>query len=302
MRRPKHSPSSPLAPRRLAGLDRMAVDLGEASVWVLLLSLWWIHDTSMKYAFRLPKELVAQPLVLASLFFLSWRFASLPSLEPRRWWRLPVVRAVVPVLLVATAGLFTSAHPQHVAGALVSLWIGAAAWVGWNQGLPEPRLRRLVDATVLPASALALVGVLQFHGLYRPFDFAGETEGQRLGITSFAGSAGDLALFLVLPVLVAQVGLRSARGGRRWLWGSALLVCLWALAVTQTLSALVAVVLASAVLWWPLLPRRRALVGLAVAAAVAVGATAAVPPLRERVVDKVKELRRGDFNSVLTPA
>lgn len=301
MRRVKHPPSAHRSSSRFAAaFDRVGLDLGEACVWVLLLALWWVHDVSMKDAFRLPKQLVAQPLALASLFFLSWRLAAAPSLDPRRLARLPVLRAVVPMLLVASAGLLTSAHPHHVAEGLISLWIGAAAWVGWNQGLPSHRLGRLVDATVLPATALALVGVLQFHGLYRPFDFAGETEGQRLGVTSFAGSAGDLAMFLVLPVLVAQVRLRTARGRRRVLWGAALLVCLWALVVSQTLSALMAVVLASALLWWPLLPRRRALAALALSVLVATVALAVVPPLRERVASKVKELGRGDVNSMLT--
>jgi O-antigen ligase len=274
--------------------------LGEVCVWALVLGLWWVHDPSMKDAFRLPKLLVAQPLVLLSLCFLSWRLWTQPRVGLRDLTALPVLRALVPLLLLATLGLATTGHRAVVGEALVSLWIGAAALVGWNLGLPLSRRRRLVRALILPATALAAVGVLQFHGWYRPFDFAGETEGLRLGVTSFAGSAGDLALFLVLPCLVAQERLHGSRGLRRWLWGTGLGICLWSLAVTQTLSALAALAVGTAVLWGLLLPRRRALLAAGAAALAALLLVLAVTPLRERVADKGKELARGEINALLT--
>lgn len=294
-------PTASTSPRRRsASIPRWGETLGEVCIWALILGLWWVHDPSMKDAFRLPKLLVAQPLVLLSLCFLSWRLWDRLQIDGKRLATLPVVRALVPLLLLASLTLATSGHRAIVGEALVSLWIGAAALVGWNLGLPLERRRRLVRALMLPAAALAAVGVLQFHGWYRPFDFAGETEGLRLGVTSFAGSAGDLALFLVLPCLIAQERLYGSRGYRRWLWAAGLFICLWALAVTQTLSALAALAVGTVVLWALLLPRRRALMAAGAAALAALLLVLAVTPLRERVADKGKELARGEINALLT--
>lgn len=290
------------APKRAVrgdGAAALGETLAELTLWLLVLSLWWVHDAAMKDAFRLPKLLVAQPLALISLFFLSWRLWASPAAFAGLW-RRTVPRAVVPLVVVASLGLLTTAHPLPVADALASLWIGAAALAGWNLGLGAERRERLTAGLILPAVALAAVGLLQYYGLYRPFDFAGETETLRLGVTSFAGSAGDLAMFLVLPCLVAQQRSIASRGLRRALWGGGLLLCLWALAVTQTLSALIALVLASVVLWLRLLPRRRVLAALAATGLAVVVLVLALSPLRERVAAKGKELARGDVNALLT--
>jgi O-antigen ligase len=270
---------------------------------------WWLAAASLVLApfvilpgafdsFRLPQRVVAEWLALASLVPLAAGVARVQ----RPWARLashPAALALAPLLVVATLSLATTAHPVHVRDALADLWIGAAALVGWSLGLAAPRLRRLVDLLVVPATAMAVLAVLQRHDLWRPLGFRGVRYGDRLEVTSLAGNPADLGVYLVLPCLVAQA--RLAAGGRlRWAWALAGACCLYALASTETISAVLAVLAGSALFWLRVTPRRRLLV-LATAAIVAVTAVvAAAGPLRARVVTKVGELREGRVDDLLT--
>ncbi len=231
-------------------------------------------------AFRLPQRMVGEWLALASLLALAiggrrWSFAAL--------LRSTALVAALPLLLVAAASLTTTTHRAHVADALVDLAIGVAVLVGWSVALEPATLRRLLDATLVPAAALAGIGILQLHQLWQPFGIAGSLPGERLTVTSLAGNPGDLAAFLVLPTLVAQAGLPGSRGWGRWWRLIVLALCLYALAGTQTLTSLVAIAGGSLVLWAALLPRRRVLAAAAATAVVVVLLVAGVRPLRERV-------------------
>jgi O-antigen ligase len=81
---------------------------------------------------------------------------------------------------------------------------------------------------------------------------------------------------------------------------AALGVCLYALAVSQTLAALAALGLASLFLWVSRLPRRQAALLFGGGAALALVLVLAVAPLRTRVVAKVNQAVQGDWNGVLT--
>ncbi|MFL6290294.1 MAG: O-antigen ligase family protein [Thermoanaerobaculia bacterium] len=272
-----------------------ASTLGEVFVWALLIVSPFLIVAG-KESFRLPKLLVGEWLGLASVLCLAW---NLRAAGLRNAWRLPAVRAVVPALLVATVGIWTTAHPLQVREALFDLWIGAACLVGWSAGLERERLERLLRGLIWPAAALALVGILQFHHLWEPLRLAGIQYDPRLGITSFAGNPGDLSSYLVLPSLVAIRTLFQPRRGR-WLTGVALALCVYGLALTQTLASLAAVIAGAVVLALLELPRRKVLAGLAAAAVVAAVLVLAVAPLRVRVAGKLRGLAQGDLNEVLT--
>lgn len=281
-------------------MARVGAVLAEGAVWALLLLVWWHHDSGAKDAFRLPKLVLAQTLALASLFFLTWRLQVVERVSWKALWRLPALRASIPMVSIAGLSLAATNFPRHGWAAWTSLAIAAAALIGWSAGFSPTVLNRLLGGLLLPALGLSVVGILQFHGLFRPFDFTGDVESQRLGVTSYAGSAGDLSVMLVLPCLIAQHRLLTRKGPERLFWGLGLVVCLYALAATQTLTSGLALVVASLLLWLWVLPLRRA---AAVAALVIVAAgllVATVPPLRERVADKARQLSRGSMNSVLT--
>ena len=288
---------SPDLPRRIS---RGGEILAEATVWALLLLVWWHHDSGAKDAFRLPKLILAQTLALVSLFFLAWRLQKVRRWDPRSSLGLPALRATVPLVAVAALSLLTSDFPLHGLEAWISLAIASAALVGWSVGFSSAALTRLLGGILLPGVGLSVVGILQFHDLYRPFDFTGEVEAQRLGVTSYAGSAGDLSVMLVLPCLVAQHRLLTGRGPERALWGGGLLICLYALAVTQTLTSVVALIVCSLFFWLWVLPLRRAVAVGALVSLAAALLVAGVAPLRERVVNKGRQLSRGSLNSVLT--
>ena len=169
-------------------------------------------------------------------------------------------------------------------------------------GLPCERLESLLRGLLGPASALALIGILQFHDLLQPLRIYGVAYDPRLALTSTAGNPGDLGAYLVLPCLIAQWLLARGTSGVRARWGTvaALGVCLYALLLTRTLAALAALALASLILWGLRLPRRRAVRLRAGGAALAAVLVLAVPPLRERVFEKVAQARQGQLNAVLT--
>ncbi len=297
----------PAAPRSSSRKDPLDLRLGTFFLWLLVLVPPFLFAAMVKESFRQPKLLASEWFALASLAALAWGLQRVEEVWLADVWRLPAVRIVLPVLAVATAGLATTAHPLHVREALIDLWIGAAALVGWIAALSRRDVARLLGGMLWPATFLALIGILQFHGLWQPLDLVGIAPGTRLAITSLAGNPGDLGAYLVLPVLLAQERLlQRLRSGESWgrpaVWGTAaaLVVCLYALLLTQTLAAVAAVTVGSLVLWGALLPRRRSLIALGAGTAVAVLLVAAVPPLRQRVVDKARQAIEGDWNDVLT--
>jgi O-antigen ligase len=256
-----------------------------------------------KEAFRLPKLLVSEWLALASLVPLAW----LLGRSTPKWgelWKRGAVRSLVPFALVATAGIWTTAHPAQCREGLIDLWIGVACVGVWSLAVPAPRLERLLSALLWPAGVLAFFGILQYHGIWRPLLFANSFD-PRLAVTSTAGNPGDLAAYLVLPCLVAQ-RLVAQRWGRPRSQGSstgpliALILCGYAILITQTLAAIAALILASVLLWAMAMPWRRAARVLGVGAAAALLLVLAVGPLRTRIGTRFAKAASGQWNNVLT--
>lgn len=293
-----------MKPSRRPPLD---LRLGAFFLWLLVLVPPLVWAPVAKESFRQPKLLAAEWLALASLACLAWGLRRVERVSLADLWRLPAARIVLPLLAVATAGLAFTRHPLHVREALIDLWIGAAALVAWSAALPSLRLRRLLSGLLWPAFLLALVGIGQYYGVWQPLHFATLKAGSRLAITSYAGNPGDLAAFLVLPCLVAQDFLRRRRQAGE-AWGSsgtvgtalALAVAVYALALTQTFAAIAALLAGSLLLWGAGLPRRRTAALLAAGAVALAVLAAAVPPLRQRVVEKARHVSQGDWNAVLT--
>jgi O-antigen ligase len=287
--------------------DRPSLDLrlGIFFLWLLVLVPPLVWAPVAKESFRQPKLLVAEWLALASLAAFAWGLRRVERVGLADLWRPAASRIVLPILGVATLGLAFTPHPLQVREALIDLWIGAAALVGWSAALPASRLERLLRGLLWPAFLLALLGIAQFHGIWQPLELATLPAGSRLAVTSLAGNPGDLGAFLVLPCLLAQDLLRRRAGegwGRPGAWGTALAlaVLVYALLLTQTLAAVAALLAGSLVLWTIRMPGRRAVLLLA-AGAVACGlAIAAVAPLRLRVLEKAQEMAHGNWSSVVS--
>ncbi len=257
--------------------------LGMLMLWLLVLVAPLLISPTAKEAFRLIKSMASGWLALASLFFFAWEVRKAGTIRWADLWRRPAVRIVLPVLALATASFATSAHPLHVCEGLADLWIGAAALAGWSLALEPRRLERLLLGLLVPASLLAVLGILQFHGIFQPLKFSGAGYDPRLAVTSLAGNPGDLGVYLVLPCLIAQWTLFRRRGWSRFLAAASLCLCLYAMAITQTLAALAALAVGSTLLWALLLPRRQALLLFGGGAALALVLALAVAPLRARI-------------------
>lgn len=274
--------------------------LALAILYLLFLLVPLVVSPTAKDSFRLPKLLASEILALASLFLLSLGLRSVERVDLRAWLRHPAVLAGAPLVLVALSTLWTSQHPYHVRAGVTSLMIGFASLMGWSLGLSGREKRRLLEATIYPGTLLAVLAILQFHGLYNPLEFEGHLT-SRLGLTSLAGGTFDLSAYLLIPVLAAQLRLRGSRAARgRWLWGVGGGLCLYALAVTRTMTSLLALLVASFVLWSLLLGFRRSVLALALVAVVGGGAVLSVEPLRVRLFRKANDLAAGNVNRFLS--
>ena len=250
--------------------------------------------------FRLPKLLLSELLVLLTLAGLSLRLRGVEVVSWREVLRQPVVLAVGPLVLVAALSFAVGEHRHHGAQALTSLAIGAAALVGWCLGLRAGERQRVFQCLLVPASLLSLVAVLQYHDLAEIFRFQDPLK-ERIGVTSLAGGAFDLSAYLLLPALIAQRGLALAAGPRgRVIYGLLLALFLYAIAITQTLSVLAALLLGSLVLWAFLVPRRKLFAAMGIALTIGALLVATIGPLRQRMTSKLGDLQRADLNRVLT--
>lgn len=297
---PKPKKAVPAAAPAKAPFD---LRLGMFFLWLLLFVPPFIFYPIAKESFRYPKLLVSEWLGLASVTALAWGLSRVERVRLADLWQSKAVRAVLPMLVVATAGLAFTRHPLHAREGLFDLWIGAACLVVWSLALPNPRLERLLAGLLVPATVLAVIGIFQFTGIWQPLSFLGIEAGSRLAMTSTAGNPGDLGAYLVLPGLLAQWLLaRDLRKGERPRLAvvTALLVCAAALVLTQTLAALAAFAAGTLLFWGLALPGRRALLAGAGLAAAVLVLVLAVAPLRERVVAKTRQALAGDWNAVLT--
>jgi len=285
------------APEHRAPWDARAAFLCIAG---LLLTVPFVCVPTAAENFRAPKLWASDLWGLASLVFLAVALRRVERLTLADVWRSPALRLALPLLALALLSRFTTAYPLGVARASAELAIGGACLVGWSTGLRQMERDRLLALLAWPAVLLSILAVLQVTHLYRPFDLPAAAEASRLGVVSLAGNPCDLAMYLVLPGLLLQASLLESRGGRRLWVGAVLGLTIAGLAATQTFTALAALTAGSALFWLQRLPRRRALIAMAVAVGLALAVVFAVPPLRERTFSKARALKDGDLGEVLT--
>ena len=266
---------------------------------LLLLLPALTFSSGARETFRLPKLLVSELLALVTWLYLATRLWKVQTVDWRALWRHPALHVMGPLLLVASLTWLTSDHRHHVGQGLLSLWIGGLSVVFWSLGWRGRELARTLQLLVVPGVALSLLGLMQHYGVVELFQFR-DTLQDRIAMTSLAGGAFDLAAYLVLPALASQLALRqSTANWQRLAWALSLALFVYVIAVTRTLSAIAGLLIASAVLWARLLPKRHLWrVALALGCAL-VAALLVIAPLRLRVIQKVNQLQKGKVNQVL---
>lgn len=285
---------------RARGSHDTSATPAEARAGALVLLLLWavalVLDPAGREAFRLPKAWAGALLALGSLLPLAWSGAWPRS---QGLLRSRAALVVLPFLAAMALSALASRHPAHVLRSLPLVAIPAVALWAWADGLSASRLHRLLAATAWPALALALVGISQFHDWFQPFAFV-EPLRRRLEVTSLAGNVGDFAAAMVLPALLLQARLARREGRRTAAPYLALGVLVYALAVSQTLAALAALALGSALFWALHLSRRQLARAAAVLAVAAALALVAIAPLRSRASEKLASIAAGEWNDLLT--
>ncbi|HEV7670695.1 MAG TPA: O-antigen ligase family protein [Thermoanaerobaculia bacterium] len=269
------------------------------AMWALIYTVPLLVVPGLHEAFRAPKLLIGELLALASLLGLATVLKG-REIDWKAIARRPEVAASIPLLLLAVASLATTAHPLHVRDAVASLGVGTACLIGWTGGFDRAQKERFLIGSLVPAGLLSLLAVLQFHQIWEPLRFAGIGGDSRLGVTALAGNPGDLGAFLVLPCLIGAWCLPRLSGKRRIGAAAAVVLCLYALVVTQTLAALAAFAAGALVFALVALPRRRVFTGLAAVLILGGLALVFVAPLRSRVANKVQSISAGDWNALLT--
>lgn len=250
---------------------------------VLVVPLLW--TTALTETFRAPKALAAAALwaVLAAAFLAratnqAWRDS---------WWL-----AWAGVLAGGVVSALFSGRPLHVFLAWLTLPLVALGWGACRQ-LPEHRQRRLLGALPTAGVVQAVLTILFLFPAWRPRSFVLLEElGQlhdRFAWIGTMGNPGDVAVFLVLPTLLAAQ--RALVSRRRWVWWGATLLQGGVIVGTRTLTALLALAAGAALLAWRQLPGRRRLPVFA-GAAMAVLALVLATPLRERIAVNIREVRQ----------
>ena len=297
VRRERRTPE--LSPKK----TRFGFDPTQLGVWLLILVPPFVFRTDSTDNFRLPKLLYTETLAALALAFLAFRLAKIDRIElaalGQRLRREPVLWAVLPLLLIAGLGALVAEHPERTTGAYASLGVACAFLVGLTLALAPRERESLLRLLCWPAAAIAVLGILQFHGLVQPFGFAQELT-ERLLLTSLAGGAFDLSAYLVLPAFFAlrQLATADARRGRL-IWGLLAALFVYGIAISQTLTVLLGFVAGSAILgFYCLRPYFwRIFGGLA---ATVVLLVLLVAPLRGRFEHARQAIADQDYNQLLS--
>jgi len=253
---------------------------------VLVLAVPLVWHSGMEDMFRTPKTELALAAwgVLAAVFAVSNRGC---AAWRERWWA-----AWGGVLAGAGLSALASGQPARVLAAMLPVALAALGWGAIRQ-LPEPRRRTLERAIIWAAVLEATAALLFLRSEWRPesFGLLPNLTG-RYALIGTLGNPADVAVFLVLPALLAGRYAFSARK-QRWLPAAAALLLASVIVATRTFTAVVALALGAAVLAWRALPRARRVPALAALACVSVVLVLATP-LRQHVSDTAAALHSGN--------
>lgn len=278
MSRTRQTPASESpAARVLAALSFLA-----AVALVLVVPL--VFDSKALDIFRGPKRELALAAwsVLAAVFTManlggaSWR---------DRWW--PAWGGVI------AGGTFSAIACPAPARAFANLLPVVLAALGWGalRQLSEKHRRSLVRLVVWAGAVEACLVLLFLAPSWRPQAFSLLFLRGRYAWIGTFGNPGEVATFLVLPILVAAQHALEKRH-RRPVWACAAVLMAGVLFGTGTLSGVLALAAgALALAWRRVKPTRRLPVVAAVLAAAVVVFVAT--PLARRVTSAAREARGG---------
>lgn len=257
-----------------------------AVVLILVVPLVW--SFAGDEVFRGPKRLLAMAcwVVLAAVF--AARGLS------RTAWRDPWWLAWSGVLAGALLSAPLSGQPLRVVAATGPLIVVACGWSALRF-LTAAQRQRLEGLVVTVGVIEAILAAVFTVSRWRPegFELFRYLEGRYAWIGTL-GNPADVALFLLLPCLLATARALSSPG-RRLRWALAASGMAAVIAGTRTLSVVGALAVGLAVLIWRLVPRRSRLSVLAGAAVLAVVVVVA-SPLGGRIIEVSQQVQRDGWD------
>ena len=279
--RSKEQPSS----RRRAVLQRTAgwTALG----LILVIPLLW--DVTAFEVFRGPKREAA----LVGWTFLAVLFLSANLFNRSCWdrWWAPWAGLLTGGVVSAVVG----SNPAHSFLSLVPVALAALGWGAIRQ-LSAAWRERLAGTVVISGVIQAVLALLFLSPATHPpsWRHLEELSGRFFWLGTM-GNPGDVAVFLVLPTILAASLALATRPIRWWPAAAAVLQAAVILA-TSTLTAIAAVATGLLVLLLRHLPARRRLPAVAIGAAL-LALLSLASPLRHRVVTEVRTVRQAGWSA-----
>ena len=252
-----------------------------AAALVLALPLVW--NTQSLDPFRGPKSdlALAAWASLALLFLVcNWRGAA---------WRDPWWAPWGGVLAGGLLSTVATAHPARALVSLVPLLLAALGWGALRQ-LSEARRARLVTLMLWAALIEAALVLAFLDPGWQPTSFANlNISTGRYAFIGSLGNPADVAVFLLLPAVLAAGRAVTARRSRA-LYAGLTLLLVGVIVATRTLTAIAALTAGLVVLAWVTVDRRHLVPVLAAGLALLVVVFVATP-LRGRVAEALAQTR-----------
>ena len=254
---------------------------------VLVLALPLLVDLRALEPFRGPKRELALAAwaTLAAVFAVGNRRGAA--------WRDPWLAAWGGVVAAGAVSALGSTAPLRVLGSVVPLLIAGLGWGAVRQ-LGEARRARLARFVVWAGVIEAALVLLFLDRDWQPPGFAALDQGSgRYAWLGTLGNPADIAVFLLLPALLAAQRAVEAKRSRA-LYGGAALLMAATIVGSRTLTAIAALALGAGLIVWAYAPRRLRLRVLAAGAVLLVAVTL-LSPLRVRIAKAVSEVRGGGW-------
>jgi hypothetical protein len=252
--------------------------------------------------FRLPKELLLRAVaIVAAAFAVNGLLLGRMRLDARQRRRLAIPAGIAgaAVLWTAIAAAFSSNRLLSVDGMLYVVALLAIVLIAAHT-LRTVTPVVLAGAVLLPAAVNGVIVLLQASGIWNPWTF------ERTGRSTFnalLGNVNDVGAFLVPGIVLACVMAMATRP-LRWLWIAvgAILAC--ALVLTVTLTSIIATVVAltalGAVLAFHTAEKSRWMAILAGVLIVALAASFAYRPLRQRITRITQAAASGEIGDAVS--
>jgi O-antigen ligase len=183
-----------------------------------------------------------------------------------------------------------SGHFVRVLASLLPLVLAALGWGALRQ-LPESQRAKLTKL-VLWAGVIQAAAVLAFlNPGWQPTSFAAlNLDGGRYAFIGSLGNPADVAVFLLLPAVLAAQKATTVRRAR-WLHAAVAILLVGVIVATRTLTVVAALAAGLAALAWQTAPRRYRGRVLALGAALLIVLVVATP-LRGRLAEALRESRQ----------